>query len=77
MKRSRKEKISASEDKVSNLEDLSPEVSSEMEAACLAFKEATELTYDMAHAFVDRILVSADGSIEIRWRFMDIFTENK
>ena len=49
--------ISSSEERVSGLEEQSPEVSSELEAACVAFQKESVLTYDMAHAFVDRILV--------------------
>ena len=29
----------------------------------------------MAHAFVDRLVVYAEGNIEIKWRFKDIFAE--
>ena len=69
------DKISSSENKVSDLEQMSLEVSSELEAASTAFQNETELTYDMAHAFVDRIVISIDGSIEIKWRFKDIFAD--
>ena len=67
--------IAGVQDKVSTLEEMSPEVSSELEAVCQAFQNETKLTYDMAHAFIDRILVNTDGSIEIRWMFKDIFAE--
>ena len=67
--------ISSSEERVSGLEEQSPEVSSELEAACVAFQKESVLTYDMAHAFVDRIVVYAEGNIEIKWRFKDIFAE--
>ena len=67
--------ISSLEGRVSGLEEQSPEVNSELDAACLSFQDEAALTYDMAHAFVDRIMVFADGSIEIKWRFKDIFAE--
>lgn len=47
---------------------------SEMEAVCDAFRGEESLTYDMAHAFVDRILVYPDERIEIQWRFSDCFS---
>ncbi|MCR5833183.1 MAG: recombinase family protein [Selenomonadaceae bacterium] len=52
-------------------------VYSELEAVCEAFRDEESLTYDMAHAFVDRILVYPDERIEIQWRFRDCFTENE
>ena len=67
--------ISSSEERVSDLEEQSSEVSSELEAACVSFQNETALTYDMAHAFVDRLVVYAEGNIEIKWRFKDIFAE--
>mgnify|MGYP002624596958 FL=1 len=67
--------ISSTEERVSGLEEQSPEISSELEAACVTFLNETALTYDMAHAFVDRIVVYAEGNTEIRWRFKDIFAE--
>ena len=67
--------ISSTEERVSGLEEQSPEISSELEAACVTFQNETALTYDMAHAFVDRIVVYAEGNTEIRWRFKDIFAE--
>ena len=62
---------------MSDLEEYAPEVGSELEAACEAYKSEDHLTYDMAHAFIDRIIVSADGNIEIKWRFKDIFADEQ
>ena len=67
--------ISSTEERISGLEEQSPEISSELEAACVAFKNETVLTYDMAQAIVDRIVVYAEGNTEIRWRFKDNFAE--
>ena len=41
------------------------------EDVCEVFREEKSLTYDMAHAFVDRILVYPDERIEVQWRFRD------
>ena len=41
------------------------------EDMCEAFRKEKSLTYDMAHAFVDRILVYLDARIEVQWRFRD------
>ena len=49
-------------------------IHSEVEAVCDAFRQEETLTYDMAHAFVDRILVYPDERIEVQWRFNDCFT---
>ena len=48
-------------------------LNSELEAMCEAFRGKEALTYDMAHAFVDRILVYPDERIEIQWKFRDCF----
>ena len=71
------EEINKASSHMSDLEDYASEVGSELEAACEAYKSEDHLTYDMAHAFVDRIIVSADGSIEIKWRFKDIFADEQ
>lgn len=49
-------------------------VSSEADAVCEAFKDAEELTYEMAHAFVERIIVYRDDRLEIVWRFKNSTT---
>ncbi len=50
-------------------------VNSELMAMCETFRGEESLTYDMAHAFVDRILVYPDERIEVQWRFRDCFGE--
>lgn len=51
--------------------------STEVEALCDLFRGEGELTYDMAHAFVDRILVYPDERIEIQWKYCDCFSRNE
>lgn len=43
---------------------------SEMEAVCNTFK-GEAFSYEMAHAFVDRIVIYPDDRIEIKWKFKD------
>ena len=50
-------------------------VNSELTAMCETFRGEESLTYDMAHAFVDRILVYPNERIEVQWRFRDCFRE--
>ena len=69
------ERMKEASDHMSSLEEYGPEIGSELEAACEAYKHEDHLTFDMAHAFVDRIIVGESSDIEIRWRFKDIFAE--
>ena len=48
-------------------------ISPELDAVCDMFREEDTLTYDMAHAFVKRILVYPQNRIEIQWKFRDCF----
>ena len=48
---------------------------SELETVCDLFRNEKSLTYDMAHAFVDRILVYPDERVEIQFRFRDCLQE--
>lgn len=57
--------------------DEAVELTSESQAVCEAFKGAEELTYDMAHAFIDKVIVYRDNRIEIKWRFSDCFEKNE
>ena len=50
-------------------------IHSEFEAACKAYREQNVLTNEMAKAFIDRIVIGEDGSMNIVWRFEDIFAE--
>ena len=51
-------------------------ISSEADAVCEAFKDVNELTYDMAHAFVEKIIVYRDDRLDIVWRFKDYTTDD-
>lgn len=33
------------------------------------FRNAKELTYEMSHAFVDKIVIYPDQRMEIKWKF--------
>ena len=46
---------------------------SEAEAVCGAFKGEEKLTYEMAHAFVEKVIVKPERGLEIVWRFKDVF----
>ena len=65
--------ISAARIHISKMEDDSQEVSSELEAICKQYRDEKELTYEMSHAFVDKIIIHVGGEVEIVWRFKDIF----
>lgn len=46
-----------------------------LRSVCDIYKDATELTYEMTHAFIERIYVYPDGHIEIVWKFKDCFQD--
>lgn len=71
------EEINALKAQGNSIQDDEDGVYSELEAVCEAFRYEKSLTYDMAHAFVDRILVYPDERIEIQWRFRDCFIEDE
>ena len=50
-------------------------VSSEAEVLCGTYRNEDHLTYEMAHAFVEKVLIYPDSRIEIVWRFKDIFRD--
>ena len=50
-------------------------IHSEFEAACNVYKEQDVLTNEMAKAFIKEIIIDEDGSMNIVWRFEDIFAE--
>ena len=52
-------------------------ISSEADAVCEAFKDVNELTYDMAHAFIEKIIVYRNNRLDIVWRFKDYIDEAK
>ena len=45
----------------------------ELDDMCEIFHGEDSLTYDMAHAFLERILVYPKNRIEIQWKFRDCF----
>lgn len=65
----------AMQERISIMESGS--ASSEAEAVCNLFRGEESLTYDMAHAFVGRILVYPDERIEIQWKFCDCFSGSR
>ena len=42
---------------------------------CEVFKGEDRMTYEMAHAFVEKILVYPEEKLEIVWKFRDVFEE--
>lgn len=69
------------EQEISDIESISAKdkvsVSTEVEANCRTFKDCKELTYEMTHAFVDKIVVYPDQRIEIKWRFRDNYKDDE
>ena len=53
--------------------ELAEGVDSERDMACEEFRDGQELTYEMAHAFVEKILVYKGERLEIVWKFKDVF----
>lgn len=49
-------------------------VYSEIEASCKAFRNEAALTSDMANAFIKKIIIGRDETVEIVWKFKDVFT---
>ena len=71
----KEEEEKLAEKEVRDLPIKETSVASEAEAICRIYRDEDKLTYEMAHAFVDRIIVFQDHRIEIVWRFKDIFSE--
>ena len=46
---------------------------SERDVACAEFRGGQKLTYEMAHAFIEKILVYTGERLEIVWKFKDMF----
>ena len=58
---------------------LSSEKSSgndQLETLCKEFANTDKLTHELAHAFIKAVYVGADSSIEIEWKFKNLFHEN-
>lgn len=53
--------------------ELAEGVNSEKDAVCEEFQDGQELTYEMAHAFLEKILVYAGERLEIVWKFRDVY----
>ena len=53
--------------------ELAEGVNSERDVACEEFRDGQELTYEMAHAFIEKILVYTGERLEIVWRFKDVY----
>ena len=51
------------------IEHCSDSINVEWEANCKMFRDAKELTYEMSHAFVDKIVIYPDQRMEIKWKF--------
>ena len=77
-KKALNERLSAAEEQIALLEDqlLQTEqlhgCNSDIDRAADAFVNEKNLTYEMAHAFIDAIHVFPDGRREIAWKFKDI-----
>ncbi|MCR5604811.1 MAG: recombinase family protein [Lachnospiraceae bacterium] len=57
--------------RIATLEGEETFVSSEKDALCRAFGDEEKLTYEMAHAFVEKIIVYRDERLEIVWKYKD------
>ena len=77
-KKALNERLSATEEQIALLEDqlLQAEQfhvrSSDIDRAADTFANENNLTYEMAHAFIEAIHVFPDGRREIVWKFKDI-----
>ena len=71
--------ISQIEEKAFNLEksikDCNDSINTEWASSCEAFRKSKELTPDMSHTFVDRIIVYPDKRIEIKWKFCHFYSK--
>ena len=47
----------------------------ERDVVCRLFRDEKELTYELAHAFVEKILVYQEEQVEIVWKFKDVYGE--
>lgn len=63
------EAIEACKSRIDDCADEESHIFSETDAVCEAFKDEAKLTYDMAHAFIEKINVYWDDRMEIIWRF--------
>ena len=71
------ETIKACKSKMEEGIDETAGISSEADAVCEAFKDTAELTYDMAHAFIEKIVVYRGDRLEIVWRFKNNTTDDE
>ena len=68
--------IKQAQEEMNGLAYLRQGVYSEAEAACKAYETEKRLTYDMAHAFIEKVIIHPEDQIEIKWRFKDVFADN-
>ena len=70
------EKIKEMEAEVEAMEtEIAEGDGGERDAVCRLFRDEKELTYDLAHAFVEKILVYQEERVEIVWKFKDVYGE--
>ena len=62
----------AMQDRVSELEELATPLSSSFAKTCRTYENETALSHELAHAFVEAVIVFPDGHREISWKFRDI-----
>lgn len=46
-----------------------------LSAACRDFQKSSQITYELAHAFIKAIYVYPDERVEIEWKFKDPFVK--
>ena len=63
--------LSSGETHIKEIENEIAGIRSESEAVCEVYRKEKELTYDMAHAFVEKVIIYPDERIEIKWKFKD------
>ena len=68
------ERYTSGQEQLAAKETIESPAYCELDAICEEFSNNDSLTYEMAHAFVDRILVYPEERIEIQWKFRDIFS---
>lgn len=63
--------LSSGETHIKEIENEIAGIRSESEAVCEVYRKEKEFTYDMAHAFVEKVIIYPDERIEIKWKFKD------
>ena len=65
------ERMDAINAKSAAAEESEGEVYSESDVLCDTFRDHTELSREMAQAFVDKLVIYPDNRMEIKWRFRE------